>query len=241
MSDDHHDGFFSRLITPLLGQIERLARATQGEHSVDDLKAEAWLAAHEIQQETGKEFEPEDAGFREAIFSRLQRAFGKFVNRAFRFAVRLDEDRETNEGDTRQNSVAASLAAPANYEPEARIEAEEEDREREERLDERFAEAIAYWRALAHVDDRHEALAAHLAIPPNALRRRLDFAIVTLQRQPSLFDGVETISADFRACAGMPLLSMTRQRWPWRNACSLSRHAQLRIFHSMPSLLGRRT
>lgn len=240
MSDDHHDGFFGRLIAPLLGQLERLARATQGEHSVDDLKAEAWLAAHDIQQEAGTEFEPEDVGFHEAILSRLQKAFGKFVNRAFRFAVRLDEEREADDGNTRQSSVAASLAAPANYEPEACIEAVEADRERERRLEERFAEAIAYWRALAHVDDRHEALATHLAITPDVLRRRLAIAGVTLQRQPSLFDGVETIPVDFRAAPGSPLRPLTRRNWSWRNTCGHARPAQQRLFHPLLALLGRR-
>lgn len=239
MPTDRESSFFHRLISSLLTQLERIAYGTRGEQSVDDLKTEAWLAAREIQNEAGMRFEPEDEGFQRAILSKLQKAFGRFVNRNLRFAVRLDQEQIADDGEMRQNSVAATLAAPAAYQPETVLELEEEERERHCRLTERFAEAIAYLRALDHFDGDHDVLAGHLAITVGALRLRFARAEIALQQQASLFDGVEAVPADFVPCAGQSLRPGSR-RLPWRNACALARPIQLRIFHALPALFGRR-
>jgi hypothetical protein len=239
MSTDRQDYSFHRLATALLVQLKRIARGTHGEQSIDDLQSEVWLAAKEIQDEAGREFEPEDEGFQRAILLRLQKAFGKFANRNLRFAVRLDQEQVADDGEVRQNRVAATLAAPAAYQPETAIELEEEERERCRKLTERFAEAIAYFRALDHFDGDHDVLAGHLAITAGALRLRFARAEIALQQQPSLFDGVEAVPADFVPRAGRPLRTDSR-RWSWRNACALARPMQLRIFHSLPALFGRR-
>lgn len=239
MSTERQNAFFHRLVTALLGQLKRIAHGTHGEQSVDDLQTEAWLAAQDIQDEAGREFEPEDEGFQLEILSRLQKAFGKFANRNLRFAVRLDQERISDDGEVRQNSVAAALAAPAAYQPETALEQEEDERERCRRLTERFAEAVAYCRALDHFDGDCDVLASHLALTASALRLRFARAEFALEQQPSLFDGVEAVPADFVPCAGRLLRSDSR-RWPWRNACALVRPMQLRIFHSLPALLGRR-
>lgn len=240
MNSNAPNNFFGRLIAPLLTQLERIAHGTRGEQSVDDLKTEAWLAAQDIQHEAGREFEPEDEGFQRAILSKLQKAFGRFVNQKLRFAVRLDQEQVVDSGEVRQNSVAATLAAPATYQPETALELAEEECDRRRRLTDRFAEAIAYFRALDHFDGNHEVLATHLAVSVGVLRTRFGRAEIAFEQQPSLFDGIEVVPADFAPIAGRFKRSNPRWMRNWGRVCSLTRPMQLRIFHARPLLFGRR-
>jgi len=79
---------------------------------------EAWIIADEIRAERGGVIELEDAELQESVVARLHRLCGRFVNRAMRFAVRLDEDERDDNGEFRRNLVSARLVGPEQYEPQ---------------------------------------------------------------------------------------------------------------------------
>ncbi|WP_229699563.1 hypothetical protein [Burkholderia cenocepacia] len=51
MTKRHDASFFERLTAPMLRHLRYIAKLTQGEHTVDDLKSEAWIIAEEIKAE----------------------------------------------------------------------------------------------------------------------------------------------------------------------------------------------
>ncbi len=223
----------------MLDQLRRLAHSTRGEHSVDDLKNEVWLAAQDIHDEAGVEFEPDDESFQEAILTKLRKAFGRFANRKMRYAVQLDHDQAGDDGEFLPNSLASSLAAPDVYEPEIAIERAEEHAASEDRLAKRFTEAGAYLRALDHFDNDAGTVAAHLAITMGVFKSRLARAATMAECQQSLFDGIETIPRDFVPLRGRAVRLMARASIEWAHICAFVKPRQQRLFSGYPVLFRR--
>ncbi len=240
MAFDHDDAFFTRLIAPMLGQLRRLAAATRGEQTVDDLKTEAWLAARDIQTERGAEFQPEDEGFQQAIVAKLRKAFGRFANRKMRFAHQLDHEARGDDGDFLPNSIGSRLSAPEAYEPQIAIEAIERHAEYTERLASRFTEAIAYLRVLAHYDDDKREIADYLAISIGGLDGRLARAETFAELQASLFDGIENVPADFLPPRAQKRSARGRLLMTWKRVCFLMRPRQESLFSAIPFAFCRR-
>ncbi|WP_206685649.1 hypothetical protein, partial [Escherichia coli] len=61
----------------------------------------------------------------------------------------------------------------------------------------RFSEAIAYLRTFERFDGDAMRVATYLAIGARTLNRRVARASYTEETQPSMFDGIEAIPADF--------------------------------------------
>jgi hypothetical protein len=230
--------FFARLIAPMLKQLERISGSSRGEHSLDDLKSEAWIAAEEIRAEDGVDYEPDDAHLQDAILTRLRKAFGHFANRMMRFALQLDHERDGDDGEMLPNSVAASLAAPDAYEPEVAIERAQELDSHERALLQRFSEAVAYLRTFENFDNDRKAVADHLEIPAATLRRRLSRAEHVASSQPSMFDGIEYISRDFVPLRGQRLRKLRTSQHRSGFTCWLYRSVQLRLLSAFPALFG---
>jgi hypothetical protein len=223
--------FFARLVGPMLDQLRRLANSTQGEHSIDDLKAEAWLAAREISEEQhGVVFAPEDERFQHAILARLTKAFGRFANRQMRFAVRLDRDQVGDDGNSRPNSLASTLAAPDRYEPQIAIERAEERVGHALRLARRFSEASAYLHVLDRFDGDRQAIADYLAIGRSLLDARLRRAEHLARCQPSIFDGITSVPPDFVPRRGHGRLRNASPRRRFQSMCAAMRPRQLNLF-----------
>lgn len=236
MTSNRDDSFFARLISPMLEQLRRIAHGTRGEHSVEDLKNEAWLAAQDINEEAGAAFEPEDESFQAAIVSKLRKAFGRFVDRKLRFAVQLDHATAGDDGELLPNSLAARLAASDAYEPEIVLERAQERVSNEEHLAERFTEAVAYLRTLEHFNNDLNRVVAYLVITVGVLRSRLARAEMLAERQPSLFDGVESIPCDFVPLRGRSVRLMARASADWGRICAVVNPLQHRLFSNAPAL-----
>lgn len=195
---------------------------------MEDLTNEAWLIVDELHLAPDASPDPEDQGVRDLIVARLQREFGRFVNRQERFATRIDRDDVDDDGDFMPNAIAARLSAPEKYEPLASIEMREEAAAAARRIGERFSEAIAYLRTFERFDGDSVRVATYLAIGARTLNRRVARASHIEETQPSMFDGIETISADFVPLAG---------RWAspplphhYRPACAVAWPVQLQFF-----------
>lgn len=220
----------------MLRHLRHIAKLTQGEHTVDDLKNEAWIIAEEVKAERGGQVEPDDSDLQETVVTRLHKLFGQFVNRAMRFAVRLDQEDQEDDGDTRENSLAARLAGPAHYEPHSVIEREEEIEETAQIVAAQFSEAVAYFHMFDQFDGDSAALASYLAIKSRTLRTRLRRAEHTARDQPSAFDNVTAIPSDFVARRGtwcrQPALSK------FQRVCGSARPAQLHLFLRFGKVFG---
>lgn len=73
MAQHHGASLFERLIAPMLRHFCPIARLTQGAHTVDDLKSEAWIIAEEIKRRHGVTLKPENAELPGAILIRYPR------------------------------------------------------------------------------------------------------------------------------------------------------------------------
>lgn len=189
--------FFARLIPSIIADLRRIASRSRGETTVEDLQAEAWLVANELSRDRDPPPDAGDTGFHQQILGRLYNRFVKFADKRFRFAVRLDEQREDDDRGMRENPIATALAAPEASDPSFALAAREEWRSQEQQVLGRFAEAVAYLRVFANMGDDRAAIADHFAIAACTLRRRLRRAEYMVKLQTSLFDGIASIPDDF--------------------------------------------
>ncbi|GAQ27634.1 hypothetical protein K6V18_16320 [Ralstonia insidiosa] len=218
--------FFARLIPSIIFDLRRIASRSRGETTVEDLQTEAWLVAEELSRDRDPPPDASDKGFQQQILGRLYNRFVKFADQHLRFAARIDEQREDDDGGVRENSIAAALAAPPEYDPSRAIENREDERKQERQILGYFAEAVAYLRIFAAMKNDRCAVADHLAIGAGTLRRRIEHAEWTVKIQPSLFDGITAIPDDFMPPRGNRLTLVTT-----RNESRLPRPlSQFRLF-----------
>ncbi|QTB47921.1 hypothetical protein [Burkholderia pseudomallei] len=236
MAQRHDASFFDRLIAPMLRHLRHIAGLTQGEHTVDDLKSEAWIIAEEIKAERGSAIEPEDAVLQDSVVARLHKMFGRFVDRAMRFAARLDQEDRDDDGDFRENSIAARVAGPAHYEPHAALERDQEIEETALVVASQFSEAVAYFHMFDQFDGDSSAVAFHFAITAGTLRKRLTQVKRAVREQPSIFDGVTTIPPNFMGRPGA-----WRRRHapkPFKRVCASMRPSQAHLFLRFGKVFG---
>jgi hypothetical protein len=210
MSPGSAGAFFARLIPAILSDLRRIASRSRGETTVEDLQTEARIVAEELSR--GRDPPPEvgDKHFHRQILGRLYNRFVKFADKRLRFAVRLDERQEDEDGGMRENPIASALAAPEAADPLRALEAHEGACTQELQILGRFAEAVAYLRVFANMGNNRSAIADHLAIAVDTLRWRVRRVQLTVQQQPSLFDGITVIPADFMTAARTEVSIRTR-------------------------------
>ncbi|TAL92543.1 MAG: hypothetical protein EPN73_25245 [Paraburkholderia sp.] len=228
---------FARLIAPMLKHLKRIAGSTQGEYTVDDLKSEAWLVFADLREHLGEDVEPEDEQLQSTVIAKIQKFFGRFVNRPMRFAARLDRDDVDDDGDFVTNSIAARLSAPEAYEPHVAFEQREESDEARRVLGARFSEAVAYLRVLDHFDGEKPVIARYLEIHSRTLDARLMRAETFAKLQPSMFDGIEVLPDDF-----LPRRGVVRRRVAvigFHRVCDKVRPWQTHLFSRAGSILLR--
>ena len=194
--------FFQHIISHIRKQLERIAWSSAGDHSVDDLTSETWLIVDELHADPNVAPDPDDESLRDMIVARLQRQFGKFVNRKERFAARIDRDDIDDNGDPLPSAVGARLSAPQKYEPLTVLEMREDAATVARVISERFSEAVAYVRTFERFDGDKEAISSYLAIRIRTLDCRVGRASDVQRHQPSIFDGVEQIPIDFMPMPG---------------------------------------
>ncbi|KVS70361.1 hypothetical protein [Burkholderia cepacia] len=220
--------FFQRITILIRKQLERIAWSSEGDHSVDDLTSETWLIVDELHADPDAAPDPGDESLRNMIVARLQRQFGKFVNRKERFALRIDRDDIDDDGDFLPSAVGARLSSPEKYEPLVALEMREEAAAAARVIGGRFSEAIAYLRTFERFDGDAVRVATYLAIGPRTLNRRVARASHTEETQPSMFDGIEAIPADFVPLAGR--WASPRLPHHYRPACAAAWPVQLQFF-----------
>lgn len=190
--------WFTRLISPMLNELRRIFATARSECTLDDLKAEAWIAAVDFCNEHGGDVAPEDRVLQLNVLRTLWRKFGRFANRTTRTALRIDQNRLDDDGNICESAIAAVLAAPDHYEPDQILERREVEARKAQQLTGRFTEAVAWLHALEHFDHDLSALGRHLALSVATLKARLKHAQCCAACQSSLFDGITAIPEDFQ-------------------------------------------
>jgi hypothetical protein len=229
--------FFTRMIAAMLSHLKRIAGSTQGEHSVDDLKNEAYIIAADVRADLTHDVEPEDEQLQSTVIAKIQKLFGRFVNRPMRYAARIDRDDVDDDGDFVGNAIAARLSAPEAYEPHVALEQREESDAAKQAIDAQFSEAVAYLRVLDRFDGDKPIIARYLAIHASTLDARLSRAGLFAEFQPSMFDGIETVPDDF-----FPRRGFRRRRQPFagfHRICKEARPWQTHLYSKVGSVLLR--
>lgn len=179
------------------GDLRKIAARTRGEMSAEDLMSEAWLIAIEIGQRRGWPFDFSDEEDQDILFAWMHNRFVKYAAKALRYAVKLDRDWGNEDSERAGTALARLLTAPLDSDPQAHRRLQEEQQELFGVIERSYSEAVAYVVLLIRVDWHIEDLAALLWVGVEVLRRRLRAAGLRARIQPSLFDGIETIDADF--------------------------------------------
>ncbi len=189
------DEFFT-LREDILPDLRRIAGQTQGECTVDDLINDAWLLAFELQcDETQANILSQD--FKKMLISRLFNRFCKFFSKRLRrTAIRLD-DFGNDDDDGGKSNWLESLTASEEADPFVQLCRKEEMQEKEDRLKASYSEAAAYFLSQENLKSRRLNIAEYLALSWRWVRHKMKRARDWVQRQSSLFDGIEVIDDNF--------------------------------------------
>ena len=114
---------FDRFRTKRRGDLTRIARATRGEHNADDLTSESWIMADRIAERRGWEFDWDSEDDQETLLGWLHSEFVRFADKSVRFAVKLDKDWDSDDGERTGEALARLLTAPAESDPQLRHQA----------------------------------------------------------------------------------------------------------------------
>lgn len=200
-----------------------IAAQTNGAMEVEELHAEAWLAADHLGHKRGQEIDwsnPEDQNLIFKVLT-VQHVWRKRAERGL--TVSADEEHEDGDGATSLISLLPDENMVDPLEMLQRREEEEQDkvtREEEDAILESYSESVAYTVVLWHFSNIRTRLAAYLVIHRNTLKKRIDEAAKVLKVQPSLFDRVEKITSSFWPSEGQKCYReitqhLAGQQWYW--------------------------
>ncbi|MGH8084616.1 MAG: hypothetical protein ACREPV_05010 [Lysobacter sp.] len=188
---------FERFLTTRRSDLQRISRRTRGEHSLDDVISEAWLTASEIGQRRGWAFEFGDQDDQDQLFAWLHVRLVKYADKTVRYAIRLDDGDDDDDGERIGATLARLLTAPLDTDPQVRQQLIEEREQLLDRLRRSYSQATAYVLLLMRVDGHLSDLAELLRVTIGTLRDRMKRVGLVARIQPTLFDGIERIALDF--------------------------------------------
>lgn len=172
----------------------------RGQLADDELAGEVFLLMHELGEERGQALQLRDPLDAERVLNALLRRARQLGR--YRRGVSLEDSISTT-GDAAAPTLLDLQQGPEDWEPlKALMALEEAPEDAFGRIQASYSLAAAYLVLL----ERHGWCAAALAqafrLGAPALRERFAAAYAWLCRQPSLFDGIERVPADFLAWYG---------------------------------------
>jgi hypothetical protein len=148
---------FTKFTVARRPDLRRIARHTQGEHSVEDVVNEAWLLAAHLWERGDIAADFGDTAFQQRLLAHLYQKLVRYTERNIRHALRLDHP-------TRDESTTPLIdrLADAGTDPlSTAIAAQECPSSRNDTV---FSLAVAYLFLLRRFNNRMRALANHLLI-----------------------------------------------------------------------------
>lgn len=201
--------------------LRRIAGATRGDMSVEDVKQEAWLVSADLGQRRGYPIDFGDPADQQSVLKWLYCKLVKFAEKQMRHAVRLDKDWDQEDTEFAANALARLLTSPLDSDPLVRLQQAEDEIDYAQVVRHSYSQASAYVLLLIRFDWDADALSADLWITVETLRKRLRLCGVKAKVQPSLFDGLAVIDPGFeprrarRPCVRHLVQAIVRQRC-WR-------------------------
>lgn len=177
--------------------LKRIAYATHGELTAEDLSSEAWLLAIEIEEKLERPFDFGCKLDQDRLLAWMYVRFVKFADKAVRNAVRLDKgwDDEAEEG--LGSRIARMLLAPEHSDPHRQHGALDEAAELRTEVQKSYSEAAAYAILLIRTEWDLPALAEDMLTGVRTVRARIGRAVMRLEVQLGLFDAVDRVDWDF--------------------------------------------
>lgn len=182
------------------GRLQDCRREARGRLSGDELLSEAFLIAHELGEQHGRTLDLRDPLDAELLLSGLLRR----ARQLGRYRRGLSLDAAVDGGEEEASLAFIDLArGPEAWEPfMALLSQDELPEDAFARLQAGYSQAAAYLILLERHGWCAEALAQAFRIGAAVLLGRFKSANAWLCRQPSIFDGVEQLPADFLAGYG---------------------------------------
>lgn len=163
----------------------RISRHTRGEHSPEDVQAEAWLMLATL-QDKGIALDLQRPDHQSLLISHLYQHLVRYTELHVRNAVRLDHAPNGDDGD--RHPLAYLLAADAAYDPAVALMHAEDQREAALEHDPSAHQSIAaaYLYLLRYYDNRMGAVANHLMISLSYCYRHCAHARLLAMHQEAL-------------------------------------------------------
>lgn len=202
-------------------RLRRMAHATRGEMSVEDLTSEAWLMTLEIEAKSHRVLDLSTSSDRDVLFAWLYTRSVKYADKSIRYAVKLDAGSEGDDPETPGERVSRLLKGPDTDDPlTGLVDAESLD-EALIAATQSYTQAAAYTLLLARFDWNLKAVAGDLWMELGTLRTRIRRAADLDAFQKCLFDGVSQIDPAFQPtrARGTRSCLIALRSWisrPWR-------------------------
>lgn len=208
---------FQSFLTTMKAKFNRISKATKNEKEVEDLHNDAYVLALDIGDRRGRPVDLSDPEDQDLVMRELYLENVKRADFRMRYAVRIDEEPE---GEGPGISWVERLPAAASSDPLISLLAQESAVDVEAKLAERYSQATAYAITFGNFKNDRQKVCAHLVISDWALYRRVTSAIHTVKVQPSMFDRVERIPADFMPLQGKAYVAAGKDKreagqWAW--------------------------
>jgi len=190
---------FELFLNKMKADFRRIVNATKNEVTVEDLHNDAFVMALEIGDRRGKPIDFSDPVDQDLVMRELYLENVKRADWKMRYAIRIDQEPEDDESG---GKWAERLPAAASSDPLVSLLTQESAVDVESKLAEHYSQATAYAITFSNFKNDRQKVCAHLVISDWALYRRVTSAIHTVKVQPSMFDRIERIPADFMPLKG---------------------------------------
>lgn len=165
--------------------LQRIARATNGEYQLSDVISEAWLISFDLTTNKGITEDFGADGFQNRLLSHVYQRLVRFNERNIRFAIQLDHGAKGSDQEGQAHPLLGKLVADDGRDPLAILVEDESKTEQEVEPESHQSLAGAYLHLLRHFDSAMPAVARHLMISTSyAYRRCADARGLAIHQTP---------------------------------------------------------
>lgn len=208
---------FQAFFAKMKNRFSRLAKSTRNEKEVGDLHNDAFVIALDIGDKRGYPVDLSDPADQDLVMRELYLENVKRGDWKMRYAARIDQE---SEGEEEGTTLAERLPAPASSDPLISLLVRESEVDATTKLADSYSQATAYAITFSNFDNDRQRLCMHLVISDGALSRRVAVAAYTVTVQPSMYDCIERIPADFIPLKGRAYVATLEdereaKQWTW--------------------------
>lgn len=209
--------FFTLFLAKMKSSFRSISKATRHEVTEGDLQSDAWMVAHEISERRGRPIDFSDPADQDLVIRGVNLNNVRRGDWHMRKSVRIDAKRDDEDAGV---TWSERLVAEGTTDPLQSLLKREDAHENEVKFSASYSQATAYVRIFDHFKNNRNDVCAHLVVTDAILKRRVDAAAAVVAVQPSLFDGVDRIDANFlpppgRAYSVRAVRHLGSVQWAW--------------------------